>query len=403
MKLFLSLSCLLSLQLTALVSAQDESNYPVATPTDKPNVVISPYDPDHFLDVTGIEPGTLAEDPYSGKFFRVPFSNPTERYYDVNPEEDPFRQPNADTPPPRRDPVPPRESAPNSTDRSFEPSWTPDSSSCPPELVQLIDVFNQSSGSNDPDELLNFYAERVDDYFGRKNLSRAAIRKDRVAYIKRYPKREYVLEGEPVLLSSDGRTHEVMARVRYSVRNTGRPRTGSVSHRLTVTEKGGEYWITSIREMKAGAAPKEVRQKDARRNTTDDLASRPGSPYGRYEEEHIALFLDAFAASGEVNEPSANIDFMHPQMTRYYGMKNPERSALLKDRRNYIARWPSRRYWLTDKPRIRKAARDSWEVVSSIGYQVKNGSKVRSGVAKSVVALTNTAQGLKITSINERK
>ena len=55
------------------LEAQDDvSSYPEAIPTDKPGVVISPFPPGRKLDVSGLEPGSLAMDPSVDKIFRIP-------------------------------------------------------------------------------------------------------------------------------------------------------------------------------------------------------------------------------------------------------------------------------------------------------------------------------------------
>ncbi len=47
-------------------------NYPLATPTTKPNRVVSPFPPFHEIDIEGFRSGQLARDPSNGKIFRVP-------------------------------------------------------------------------------------------------------------------------------------------------------------------------------------------------------------------------------------------------------------------------------------------------------------------------------------------
>ncbi len=46
--------------------------YPVATPTETPNEVISPFPPYNRIDVEGFRSGQLARDPSNNKIFRVP-------------------------------------------------------------------------------------------------------------------------------------------------------------------------------------------------------------------------------------------------------------------------------------------------------------------------------------------
>ena len=47
-------------------------NYPLATRTNNPNQVISPYEPFEHIDITGFRSGQLARDPSNKKIFRVP-------------------------------------------------------------------------------------------------------------------------------------------------------------------------------------------------------------------------------------------------------------------------------------------------------------------------------------------
>ena len=48
------------------------TEYPVATPTTRPDQVLSPYAPYNVIDVEGFKTGQLAKDPSNGKIFRIP-------------------------------------------------------------------------------------------------------------------------------------------------------------------------------------------------------------------------------------------------------------------------------------------------------------------------------------------
>ena len=50
----------------------EKRNFPLATKTDKPGFVRSPYPPFELLDVTGIAPGDLAMEPEGDRIFRIP-------------------------------------------------------------------------------------------------------------------------------------------------------------------------------------------------------------------------------------------------------------------------------------------------------------------------------------------
>lgn len=46
--------------------------YPVATPTDRRGIVVSPYPPYHEIDITGARRGDLIRDPSNGRLFAQP-------------------------------------------------------------------------------------------------------------------------------------------------------------------------------------------------------------------------------------------------------------------------------------------------------------------------------------------
>lgn len=52
--------------------APGPGEYPTASPSGKPGLVISPYEPYEEIDVAGYESGQLVRDPRNRKIFRVP-------------------------------------------------------------------------------------------------------------------------------------------------------------------------------------------------------------------------------------------------------------------------------------------------------------------------------------------
>lgn len=47
-------------------------DYPSATKTDNPNLVVSPFKPHNVIDVQGFQSGQLARDPSNDQIFRIP-------------------------------------------------------------------------------------------------------------------------------------------------------------------------------------------------------------------------------------------------------------------------------------------------------------------------------------------
>lgn len=116
----------------------------------------------------------------------------------------------------------------------------------------------------------------------------------------------------------------------------------------------------------------------------------------------IESFIAAYVESGNSNDPAANVDFMHSTVESYYGKRNQSRSALLRDRKNYIKRWPQREYWLSEKPKISQLRDGSYEVISRIGYRVQNGGEVKSGKTTSVTRVANIGGRLRIVAVREK-
>ena len=376
-----------------------EAEYPVATPTDQPDVVISPFHEERLLDVAGLKPGSLAEDPIANKIFRLPYSSPAKRFL-----EDQLTPGSDSIPPP---PIEDADRAPDTEsprDRSpTTPSRVPVSNQMPTDLEGFINAFNENSSVNDPDALIPFYADVVENYFGEKNVTKDEIRSDRAAYIKRFPRREYILDGAPVLLSENGDVYEVMSRIRFAVSGNGQDHSGAVTENLRIRRKGRRFEVFGIEEAKAAAAPREVRQRDfeaIQSRPTPTTPPETDTVYGRFVVDQIHLFLDAFSASGEVNDPNAMIGFLDPKIRRYYSLNDPTPDQLITDRRNYIERWPSRKYWLSEQPIISLLSPGKWDVMTKTGYEVGSASRKSAGVTTSRIRLEQTPEGLKITSIH---
>lgn len=430
-------SALLACLFLASAFAQEE-NYPVAMPTDQPGIVMSPFDSGRQLDVEGLEPGSLAMDPIANQVFRIPYASLSqggiEDYLGRSmrqPTPDlPARDRSAVAPPTQETPVPPHQYPRNNLElpQTVQPSWQSRPGQIPEDLLAFLYEFNHLSSSNDPAALLPFYANPVPNYFGKHNIGHQGILDDRAAYIRRFPKRTYLLAGEPVLLSSGPGEYEILARIDYAVAGSGKRLSGSVSDSIRIRQGRSGYEIVSIEEAKAqkpiepvltgtnptgtnptGTISTGAIQPGSSPTEVPALSPAPGGPVGEpgvydwYQRELMERFLEAFTASGEVNDPAACVAFMHPAVETYYSMRNPNRDQLLGDRARYIERWPERRYWLTEKPRLRALPDGTWEAVSSVGYEVRSVSRnqYRSGVATSVARLAFAPDGLKIVSIRE--
>lgn len=363
---------------SSLAAGQQAPEFPMGVPTSVPGIVTSPFPPHQQLDVSGFEPGQLAQDPGSGKIFRIPYAAQT-----------PIAPPLAEPPQPGNRPAP-----------SYPPQGA---SPLDPRLAAFLAEFNASSNEDDPTAGVRFYAATVNRYFGKANVSRAAILEDRRSFMQRWPQRNYTIVGEPVVVGREGEFLDVMMRVDYQVANGSNQRSGSVTNHLRLRELDYRYEIVEIDEARALPPDREVVQNDERQRYEQFQLSPDQSPYERYLVDRILLFIDAFVRSGEVNDPGATLPFLAEGIDCYYAKRHPTQAFLLKDRSDYIARWPQRRYWLLETPRFVDAGDGIYRLAARMGYEVQNGSRRNEGSTELQVTIIETPQGLKMQSVTENR
>jgi hypothetical protein len=96
---------------------------------------------------------------------------------------------------------------------------------------------------------VSFYADRVN-YFGQNKVDRSFIARDQRSYYKRWPSRNFSLEGTPQLVRASGDYATVRFRTRYSLSGGGKKASGEVDNvvRLKSTDDGLK--IVAIAERK---------------------------------------------------------------------------------------------------------------------------------------------------------
>lgn len=369
--------------------------HPSGSWTETEGLIRSPYPPHRTLDVKGYKAGTLVKDPTSEEIFKIPeiasgeISNKAKVGTPKAPSTAPRNQDlgtRLKTPDPNTTPLRDSPSArpTNRTTLSNVPSQ---------ELGDFIVSYIQSGEAEDPAVALPFFARRVDFYFGEKNVSRDEILRDRRAFVKKWPVRDYEIIHNPVVLDHIDDIYRLMVRLRYYVSAGETPATGSVTDFISVRETPRGFEIIGVEEVRAlpggddGAteAPQVVPDSDI----------QPVLP-------EISRFITAFIASGESGDAAASLKFYDSKVSNYYGQRNPSRQELIQERGSYLRKWPSRHYWLEDRPRIKTLGSGRYQASYGIGYIVSNGARKLTGSNMVQVDLLETADGLKVTSIDEK-
>lgn len=364
------------LAITPVLQAQNSAqDYPEATATDTPGVVRSPYPPNRMLDVQGLEAGELAQDPDTGEVFRIPYP-PAAIKLEPNPNP---TEPNA----------PVREG-------SFYEREVP------PHVERFVRSFVAMGESDRPETELPFYEERVRNYFGKPDYTHDDIHEDRRDFIREWPERSYTIEGEPVLLDRDGDYYDVMVRIRYDVEGPGGSSSGNVTTYMTLHDHGNDLKIASIEERRAlppvdsqvGYIPREGESDPRVENLPESRDSRP-------HYFSVDSFVESFIRAGESDDPSAVLGYFNFPVDRYYGDRNVSPEEMLRDRSDYIRKWPSRRYWLNSELDVDRRDIGVLSVEYEVGYEVANSSRSIDGSTEVALIIVETRDGYRIVSVKE--
>ncbi|MEM0969274.1 MAG: hypothetical protein AAGJ31_08000 [Verrucomicrobiota bacterium] len=119
-------------------------------------------------------------------------------------------------------------------------------------------------------------------------------------------------------------------------------------------------------------------------------------------EEDMERFFRRYVASGESNQADACLPFYDQQVESYFGKSNFSHDEILQDRAEFIHRWPQRSYWLEESPILVRQSGKHSTYRLRVGYEVRNGGKVRRGSVTDEVDLVHRPQGHRIIGIEEQ-
>ena len=118
------------------------------------------------------------------------------------------------------------------------------------EVTAFVSKYLVAGASPDVDGELGLYANTVD-YFNNGRVNRSFIRRDTTSYRRRWPRRDYLLEGKPTVTQSnaDGTAVTVRFRIRYRVQAGLQSAAGRTESTMELEQTPeGNFVVVSIKE-----------------------------------------------------------------------------------------------------------------------------------------------------------
>jgi len=116
-------------------------------------------------------------------------------------------------------------------------------------LEKFLVAFYRSGMSNDISQALAFYTDYTEYYFGKKNVTKKYIARDKKSYYKRWPKRYYHLENYRVQYFSGDKTfgtYVIIARISWKVESASKVLSGESANWLKVNMQDGKFSIDAV-------------------------------------------------------------------------------------------------------------------------------------------------------------
>ncbi len=122
----------------------------------------------------------------------------------------------------------------------------------PESLRDYVEAFVQAGVARPQGSEIKFFADTVD-YFGRANVSRQEIQRDLVRYNKKWPHRQFWIDGDiQFQQQQSGNQIKIVFPLRYQLRNGSRYASGRVLKDLTLVKTpSNEMQIVAVNERRA--------------------------------------------------------------------------------------------------------------------------------------------------------
>jgi peptidoglycan hydrolase-like protein with peptidoglycan-binding domain len=126
-------------------------------------------------------------------------------------------------------------------------------------------------------------------------------------------------------------------------------------------------------------------------------------PVESISEDRVKDLVESYLHDAETQDVPAQVRY-YAFPVEYFDHGNVDQTFVTRDTRNYVNRWPSRKYMLTDNPRIAATGRDGeLNVTFTIAFTVKNQKHTATGRTLNFWRLRSDGNELKIASIREQR
>jgi len=193
----------------------------------------------------------------------------------------------------------------------------------------LIDLNNVES-SNSIVKILRFYEENLDQYFNAHNIPRDNIIKDKVAYFKKYPKREYKLNDFEII-DNDNKELKIYATIDWKVADVNNmQKIGSSTQALILSKHNNSFKIKSIytvnREEKNSIVSEQKKKVFKLNSEKIDIIVK----YPNFVKIGKPFIIEARITNKYINAKQGGLTLSFPDFTKIKGEVINHNFSLLK-------------------------------------------------------------------------
>lgn len=255
-------------------------------------------------------------------------------------------------------------------------------------VQKFIKDFTLAEETNWAEKTLPYFSNRLNDYYGSKNISKKKIHKNKILLNSKYSNHEYKLLSLEIV-EKGVEYCKLIRRVRYkSSLTTSKVLSGVAIDAITLEKYSNTFQITSIYRIST--------QKDIPKEIESTIVNK------EFNRENIEFFLKEFVASGENDSPEKLLKFYASKVNRYFRWTNTTRDKIYEDKHNFFKKWTFRRYELIDFTVIDKYAKDGIDyctLSNKIKWRAKSSSKSNSGISNNFIKLKSENGSFKVISI----
>ena len=256
-------------------------------------------------------------------------------------------------------------------------------------VEKFIKDFTLAEETNWAEKTLPYFSNRLNDYYGSKNILKKKIHKNKILLNSKYLNHEYKLLSIEII--EKGIEYcKIIRRVRYkSILKTSKVLSGVAIDAITLKQSSDTFKITSIYRIET--------EKD-----TLPKKKEPTIVNKELNRENVEFFLKELVASGESDSAEKVLKFYALKVNRYFKWTNISRDKIFKDKEKFFKHWTHRKYELLDFTIIDRYYKDGISyctLTDKVKWKAKSATKSNSGVNTNFIKLKSENDSFKIVSI----